>query len=215
MKVLVVGANGQIGKHLIQLLNVSEHHSAVAMVRNEEQVASFKNLGVETTLANLESSVDDIAKAATGCQAIVFAAGSGGHTGADKTLLVDLDGAVKTIEAAEKLGIKRFIMVSALQAHQREHWSDAIKPYYVAKHYADRMLELSTLTYTIIRPGRLTNDLGTGHIKIGENILSGEIPREDVANTIFHSLEDDRTFYQAFDLVSGSVPIQDAFKILS
>jgi len=215
MKVLVVGANGQIGKHLIQLLNNSDHHSAVAMVRSDEQIASFKNQGVETTLANLESSVDNIAQAATGCQAIVFTAGSGGHTGADKTLLVDLDGAVKTIEAAEKVGIKRFIIVSALQAHRREQWSEAIKPYYVAKHYADRMLEQSTLTYTIIRPGRLTNNPGTGHIKIGENILSGEIPREDVAKTIFHSLDDDRTFYQAFDLVSGSVPIQDAFKILS
>ena len=110
MKVFVVGANGQIGKHLINLLKDSKEHTVRAMVRKKEQADAFEKVGVETRLADLEGSVDEIAEAAKGCDAIVFTAGSGGHTGADKTLLIDLDGAAKTIEAAQKIGIKRFII---------------------------------------------------------------------------------------------------------
>ncbi|MDE3840058.1 NAD(P)-dependent oxidoreductase [Bacillus methanolicus] len=214
MKVLVVGANGQIGKRLVQLLAESDKHTARAMIRKEEQAKFFQELGVETTVVSLEDRVEKIAEAAKGCDAIVFSAGSGGHTGYDKTLLVDLDGAVKTIEAAEKAGIKRFVMVSSFQAHNRENWQESIKPYYVAKHYADRMLEQSELTYTIIRPGWLKNESGTGKIIAAENLKEGSIPREDVARTIFAALDEENTFYRSFDLMSGDIPISDALKNL-
>lgn len=141
MKVLVVGANGQIGNHLMDFLQESEEHTVRAMVRRKEQAETLKDAGVEAVLADLEDSVDRIAEAARGCEAVVFTAGSGGSTGPDKTLLIDLDGAVKTMEAAEKAGINRFVMVSAIQAHNRENWMEKIKPYYVAKHYADRALD--------------------------------------------------------------------------
>jgi uncharacterized protein YbjT (DUF2867 family) len=131
LKVFVVGANGQIGQHLIKLVKESKIHTVTAMVRKEEQVKAFEKLGLETRLADLEGSVDEIAEAAKGCDAVVFTAGSCGHTGAEKTLLIDLDGAAKTIEAAKKLGIKRFIMVSAIHANRREKWS-SIKHYMVA-----------------------------------------------------------------------------------
>jgi uncharacterized protein YbjT (DUF2867 family) len=212
MKVFVVGANGQIGQHLIRLLRESDEHTVRAMVRKKEQAEYFESLGVETVVANLEGSVEEIAEAAKGCEAIVFTAGSGGHTGADKTLLVDLDGAVKTIEAAEKIGIKRFIMVSAIQAHRRENWNDKIKHYYVAKHYADKILEQSDLTYTIIRPGWLLNEPGTGKVSVAENLIRGSIPREDVAKTILASLNEEHTFNRSFDLVSGETQISDALK---
>ncbi|RFU65021.1 SDR family oxidoreductase [Peribacillus glennii] len=212
MKVFVVGANGQIGQHLIRLLSESDEHSVRAMVRKREQAESFQTLGIETSIVNLEGTVGEIAEGAKGCDAIVFTAGSGGHTGADKTLLIDLDGAAKTVEAAEKTGIKRFIMVSALGAHNRENWNEKIKPYYVAKHYADKILEQSTLTYTIIRPGGLLNEPGTGKISIAENLLRYSIPREDVAKTILASLNEERTFKRSFDLVSGDTPIFDALQ---
>lgn len=214
MKVFIIGANGQIGQHLIGLLNEHENHTPVAMVRKQEQADVYKEEGVEAVLADLEGSVDEIADAAKGCDAIVFTAGSGGHTGPDKTLLIDLDGAVKSVEAAEKAGIKRFIIVSALQAHRRENWSDQIKPYYVAKHYADKMVEQSGLTYTIIRPGGLLNGAGTGNVKAAEDIRTGSIPREDVARTIVAALDEENTYYKSFDLISGELPIQDALQNL-
>lgn len=212
MKVLVVGANGQIGQYLIRLLRNSDEHTVRGMVRNEEQAEFFERLGVEAAVANLEDPLEKIAAAAAGCEAIIFTAGSGGRTGADKTLLVDLDGAVKTIEAAEKLEVQRFIMVSALQAHRRENWNDKIRHYYAAKHYADRILEQTDLIYTIIRPGGLLNNPGTGKISAAENLSRASISREDVARTIVASLTEKHTYRRSFDLVAGETPIYDALK---
>lgn len=214
MKVLVVGANGQIGKQLVHMLHESEKYSVTAMVRKEEQVEAFQAQGIDAVLGDLEDSVDTIAEVIKGADAVVFSAGSGSHTGPDKTLLVDLDGAVKTIEAAEKVGVKRFVMVSALQAHNRENWNPAIKHYYVAKHYADRMLVESSLNYTIIRPGGLLNEPGTGKVSIAENLQRGTIPREDVARVIFASLDNPNTYKKGFDLVSGEQSIEDALQAL-
>ncbi|WNF35211.1 SDR family oxidoreductase [Bacillaceae bacterium IKA-2] len=214
MKVFVVGANGQIGQHLIRFLKESNEHTVRAMVRKQEQMEAFEALGVETAVADLEGSVKEIAEAAKGCDAIVFTAGSGGKTGLDKTLLIDLDGAAKTIEAASEIGIDRFIIVSAIQAHRRENWSEQIKPYFVAKHHADKILEHSSLNYTVIRPGGLINEPGTGKISAAENLERGSIPREDVAKTIIASLNEERTFRRSFDLVSGENSISDALKKL-
>lgn len=214
MKVLVIGANGQIGKHLIGLLHNSNEYTATAMVRKEEQAEAFAKQGVETVLADLEGSVDELAKAMKGSDAIVFTAGSGGKTGPDKTLLVDLDGAVKTMEAAEKIGIKRYLMVSAIQAHHRENWNEKIRPYFVAKHYADRMLEETNLNFTIIRPGGLINEPGTGKVTASENLTRSTIPREDVAKVIFTAIREENTFKRSFDLVSGETLVAEALKTL-
>ncbi|MRX73045.1 NAD(P)H-binding protein [Bacillus lacus] len=214
MKVLIVGANGQIGKHLAALLKESQGYSPIAMVRSEEQAEEFGKSGVETRLANLEGTVTELAQTASGCDAIVFTAGSGGQTGADKTLLIDLDGAVKMVEAAEKAGVVRFVMVSALQAHNRENWNEHIKPYYVAKHYADKMLINSSLHYTIIRPGGLLNEPGTGRVSAAENLDRGSIAREDVAKTILAVLDNENSIRQSFDLISGDTEIAKAVQNL-
>lgn len=214
MKVFIIGANGQIGKQLVGLLKAAEGYTPVAMVRKKEQAQDFNEQGVEAVEADLESSVEDIAKAAKGFDAIVFTAGSGGHTGADKTLLIDLDGAVKAMEAAGKAGIERFIMVSALQAHRRKNWNQKIKPYYVAKYYADRALVESNLKYTIIRPGRLLNEPGTGRIKAAENLERASIPREDVARTIMAVLQEENTVKKSFDIIAGETPVPEAIKTI-
>lgn len=161
---------------------------------------------------SLEGPVEQIAEAIKGCDAVVFSAGSGGKTGLDKTLLVDLDGAMKAVEAAEKAGADRFVMVSALQAHHRESWNEQMRPYYVAKHYADRMLEHSSLNYTIVRPGGLLNEPGKGRVSLAKNQERGSIPREDVARTIVAALEEESTYKRGFDLVSGETPIKGAVK---
>ncbi|WP_028590708.1 SDR family oxidoreductase [Paenibacillus massiliensis] len=214
MKILVIGANGQIGQHVVQLLEKDENHSAKAMIRKEEQAPALEQWGAETVIADLEGSVEDIAAAAAGCEAIVFTAGSGGHTGADKTLLIDLDGAVKAMEAAEQAGIQRFILVSAMYADQREKWPEEIKPYYVAKHFADRILMNSNLDYTIIRPGGLVNEEATGGIQIGEDASRRTIPRADVAAIVVAALNEPTTIRRAFDVTSGNMPISLALQRL-
>ncbi|PAE27211.1 sugar epimerase [Paenibacillus sp. 7884-2] len=217
MKVLVIGANGQIGKHLVRLLQESEEHTVTALVRKEEQAKELEASGVDAILANLEDSVDTLTQAVieSGAEAIIFSAGSGGSTGPDKTLLIDLDGAVKSMEAAERAGVSRFVLVSAIQAHNRESWADSpIKPYMVAKHYADKELEASSLNYTIVRPGNLLNEPAVDKVSAAENLERGGIPREDVAKVLIAALTEEATYRKSFDLVSGESEIADAIKQL-
>ena len=215
MKVFVIGANGQIGKQVVSLLQKGNEHTVRAMVRDEKQAVTLKETGVEAVVANLEGSVDEIAEAIQGCDAVIFTAGSGGHTGPDKTLLVDLDGAVKSMIAAEKVGANRYVMVSAIGAHNREIWANSpIKPYMVAKHFADNALVSSKLNYTIVRPGALLNESGTGKVSAAENLARASIPREDVARTLVAVLTEETTYKRAFDLVAGDTPIADALKSL-
>ncbi|MFV8829791.1 SDR family oxidoreductase [Alkalihalobacterium sp. APHAB7] len=212
MKVLVVGANGQIGKHLVTLMQNSDSLKAKAMIRNQEQSAFFENLGAETVVVDLEQDIKSIAKAAEGVDAIVFTAGSGAHTGKDKTIMVDLDGAVKTIEAAKVAGVKRFIMISSFDTRREAILAapPSFAPYVAAKHYADEWLKRSDLDYTIIHPGLLTNDQGTGKVNAAYEVDRGEIPREDVASVIMATLENDTTIGKQFQIVTGNTPIKEA-----
>lgn len=215
MNVLIVGANGQIGKQVVDLLNENGRHMPVAMIRKEEQVDQFKDKGVETVLVDLEGPVEEMEKAMDGVDAVVFTAGSGGSTGYDKTLMIDLDGAVKVIEAAKAKGVDRFVMVSAFGADNRDYWNEDIKPYYVAKHYADLYLEGSGLNYTIVRPGGLTNEEGIGKVRLEKAIRSGErmdIPRADVAQLLVETLDAESTYNQSFDVVSGETAIKEALQ---
>jgi uncharacterized protein YbjT (DUF2867 family) len=213
MKVFLIGANGQVGKHIVKLLQDSDRHELTTMVRSEEQAEQLKQSGVNVVVANLEDNVEQLAQAMKGSDAVIFSAGSGGKTGADKTLLVDLDGAVKSMEAAEQVGIKRYIMVSAMKAYDRESWKESpIKPYCVAKHYADRELRASNLNYTIIGPGALLNEPGTGKVAVGKNIEKTSIPREDVAKAVVASLDEEKTHKKTIDLGSGETSVEEALK---
>lgn len=213
MNVLIVGANGQIGQHLVDELKEGGQHTPIAFVRKDEQVKAFEEKGIEARLGNLEDSVDEIGKSMTNIDAVVFTAGSGGGTGYDKTLLIDLDGAVKVMEAAEANGIDRFVIVSAFNADNREKWSGEIKPYYVAKHYADKWLMSSNLNYTVVRPGELENEDSIGKIRAEDGITNPEtrsIPRVDVAKVVAHCLDNENTHKKAFDLVTGEDDIKEA-----
>ena len=219
MKVLVVGANGKIGKQLVNLLNESETHSVRAFVRKEEQAKELESNGIETHLGDLEGSVSDLKEAVKGTDAVVFTAGSGGSIGADKTLLIDLDGAVKVMEAAQNVGVDRFVLVSAFGADDRESWTKDMAPYYAAKLYADKALQQSELDYTIVRPGGLLDEPAKDKIKVGPNIQLSEsdsrtVPREDVAKVIVASLDNEKTYRKTFDLITGSQPIEEALNQL-
>ena len=212
MKVLIVGANGQVGKHLVSFIQNHQDLEAKVMIRKEEQASYFKELGAETVVADLEGDIPAIAKAAEGVDAIVFAAGSGPNTGPDKTILVDLDGAVKTIEAAKKAGVKRYVMISSYDTTREaiQSASSSFAPYVAAKHYADEWLRDTDLDYTIIHPGALTNDDGTGKVNAATKVERNEIPREDVARVIVACLENDETIGKEFQVVKGDVEVKEA-----
>ena len=214
MKTLVIGANGKIGQHLVRLLAEHPQHTVKAMIRKPEQRAFFEDLQAETVLASLEGSVEELQKAMSDCDAVVFTAGSGASTGADKTLTVDLDGAAKAIEAAELAGIDRFLMVSALRADDRSHSTKEMTPYYIAKYHADRILQSSSLAYTIVRPGLLTDEAGTGQIAAAGQLEPGSVSREDVAAVIVACLEDTELENKVFELTSGDSSIENALKTI-
>src|SRR5699024_7109452 len=155
-KSLVIGANGQIGNHLITQMKNHPAVQAKALIRDEKQADFFHNAGAEPVITDLEADIEKIATAAVGCVADVSVAGSQQHTGKDKTILVDLDGAVKSIEAAKRANVKRFIMISSFDTTREaiQSASDSFAPYVVAKHYADEWLRATDLQHTIIHPGR-------------------------------------------------------------
>lgn len=214
MKVLIVGANGQIGKHLTTYMQNHPTLEAVAMIRDETQADFFKKMNVQTVIANLEDDTEIIAKAAAGCDAIVFTAGSGPHTGKDKTLLVDLDGAVKTIEAAQLANIERYIMISSFDTTRAaiQDASESFAPYVVAKHYADEWLRATDLKYTIIHPGLLTNDEPTGKVTAATTVARDEVPRADIAKVILASLENDASIHKEFQVVRGETAVDTAIQ---
>ena len=216
MKVLVVGANGQIGKHLITYLNGHTSIEARAMIRDEAQASFFKEYGAEVVVCDLEEDIPVIAEAAKDCDALVFTAGSGPHTGKDKTLMVDLDGAVKTIEAAKLAGIKRYVMISSFDTTRAaiQEAPEGFAPYVVAKHYADEWLRATDLDYTIIHPGRLTNEESAGKVEAAEKVDRDEVARADVAKVILALLEQDATIGKEFQVVRGDVDVEEAVRNL-
>ncbi|WP_268224164.1 SDR family oxidoreductase [Sinomicrobium oceani] len=210
-RVLIIGANGKIGKILSRKLKDEADFEPVAMLRKPEQASFFDDLGVESHVASIEGSVDEIAKIMKETDAVVFTAGSGGSTGHDKTLTVDLDGAVKSMEAARLTDVKRFIMVSALNADDRDLWAaSGLEPYYVAKHYADFVLKTTDLDYTILRPGRLLDEPGTGMINITYPEKEDGVSREDVAGVIVQALKQKDSIGKIIAFNQGKTPLEKA-----
>ncbi len=222
MNVLLIGANGQIGRILTDKMQEDEPFNLVAGYRKEDQINDAQARGIEAAKIDLEEDIQHLAEAMEGMDAVIFAAGSGGSTGADKTMMVDLDGAVKAVEAAKQANVKRFVMISAVHANRREVWSYASHGsstpsyYHAAKYYADAWLLKSGLNYTIIRPTGLTNEPGTGKVELAERIETEgrtlQIPREDVAAVVLECLKNETTTNKDFDVTSGSASIADALK---
>jgi len=209
-KTLVIGAYGQIGRQLIGMMALAKM-PVRAMVRTTGQALELEKLGAETVVADLEQLLPD--EAFADCDKVVFTAGSGGKTGADKTILIDLWGAVKAIDMANKHNIKQFVMVSSRDAGDPEHGTPAIKHYNICKHFADKHLLESGVPYTILRPGRLTDDAATGLIttRRPENKDEQLITRTDVAACILQCLDHSESINQIDELYNGTLPIAEAF----
>lgn len=208
--VLIIGANGQVGRIIVTKMKDSSDFTPTAAFRKEKQKEFFENHGVDYRIVDLEEEIDTLAGAMEGIDAVVFAAGSGGKTGLDKTLTVDLDGAVKSMEAAQKAGVNRFVIISAMHADNREMWEESgIKPYLVAKHYADRILQSIGLDYTILRPGQLLDEEGTSKITVTNPSSEEGVPREDVAKAVLEVLNHDNTIGKTIAFNEGNVPIEE------
>ena len=205
MKVLVIGANGQVGHQLVEKLK-DKGHQPVAMVRKEEQVEKFKEKGIDTVLGDLQK---DFSHAFEGVDSVVFAAGSGGDTGADMTVLIDQEGAIESVDNAEKAGVKHFVMLSSMGADAPKD-AEQMQHYLYAKHRADEHLKASGLDFTILRPGMLTNDSGTGKVRLFEGGTEiAEIPREDVANVLAHIVDTNKPEGKTYYLHEGDTPVED------
>ncbi len=205
VRVLVIGANGAVGKHVVDRLKESDHQP-VAMVRDTDQIPYFEEKNVETVLADLEK---DFEKAFYNTEAVIFAAGSGPKTGADKTIIIDQEGAIEAADLAKKHGVNRFVMLSSMGADQPKQ-AEQIKHYLYAKHRADEHLKTSGLNYTILRPGRLTDEPASGKVNVHEGSPErGSVPRADVASVLVYLLSAPRAENKIFNLIEGSTPLSD------
>ncbi|WRP05930.1 SDR family oxidoreductase [Rossellomorea aquimaris] len=211
MNVLVIGANGHTGRHIVKELSNSSQHFVRAMIRKTEQAKDMEDLGARPIVADLEQ---DFSYALENVNAVIFAAGSGGSTGNDKTLAIDQEGAKKAVDYAKKMGIERFVMLSSMGADNPSSGPDALQFYLKAKGAADAHLKESGLNYTIIRPGSLSFDEGTGKIEASTSIedKSRDISREDVAKVLVDSLTIEETNHKVFEILSGDTPVEEALK---
>lgn len=216
MSILVIGANGGVGAHLVSQLKQNSI-DFTAGVRKEEQVTALENKDVKATLIDVEKdSVDELAEKMKGIEQVVFSVGSGGSTGADQTIIVDLDGAVKAIDASKQAGVDHFVMVSTWDS-RREAFDtpDAaeIKPYTIAKHHADVHLRNSGLTHTIVHPGMLTDEAGSGKIDVDlyfDDIK--KVARENVAHVLYEVVTNKENRGKELQVLDGSTDAAEAVK---
>jgi uncharacterized protein YbjT (DUF2867 family) len=211
MLVAIAGGHGKIALHLTRMLS-TDGDDVRSMIRRPEHADDVREAGGEPVECDLEAAdVDAVAAAVEGADAVVFAAGAGPGSGAARKETMDYGGAVKLIAAAKQAGVARYVIVSSRGADPDAPGDDTFAVYLRAKGKADADLAASGLDHTIVRPGGLTDQPGTGRVRIAGD---GDIPREDVAAMLAAVLREPRTVGLTFELVGGDVPIPDAIAAL-
>jgi uncharacterized protein YbjT (DUF2867 family) len=210
--IVVAGGHGKIAQRLLRLL-AERGDRTRGLVRNPEHAADLERVGAEPVVCDLERE-DELSPFVEGADAVVFAAGAGPGSGAERKRTVDRGGALKLIDAAKAAGARRYVMVSAVGAGDPESGTEQMRPYLEAKAEADEAVAVSGLDFTIVRPGRLTDDPGTGRVAVGRDVGRGEIPRDDVAAVLLAVLGDRHTVGQTFDVVAGNEDIAGALSAL-
>jgi uncharacterized protein YbjT (DUF2867 family) len=214
MRVVIAGGHGKIALILERLL-ADRGDTAIGLIRNPDHVADLEAAGAEAVVVDLEeATVADIAAHVRGADAVVFAAGAGPGSGAARKQTVDCDAAILLADAAEAAGVKRYVMVSAMGADVEapdEIGDPVFVAYLRAKGHADDVIRArDALDVTVVRPGHLTNDPGTGRVELSDQTGRGDISRADVAAVLLAVLDTPATAGRTFELISGDTPIVDA-----
>ena len=207
--ILVAGANGKTGREIINILQNHSSYEPVAMVRNKDQQAYFENQEVKIAFADLEG---DLTEAVQGVDRVIFAAGSGGNTGKEKTTAVDQEGAINLIDSAKAAGVKKFVMLSAMGTENPSE-NPNLQHYLEAKKTADNHLKASFLDYSIVRPGALTDGEKTNKIKADKQLNEyGEISRKDVAQVLVDCLPPNVLQNKTFEILEGNLATELALQ---
>ena len=217
MRTVIAGAHGKIARELTRQL-VQQGHEVVGLVRNPEHNPDIENDGGTPVVIDLESSsADEVAQVLTGADAVVFAAGAGPGSSAERKDTVDRGASVLLADAAEQAGVKRFVQISSMGAdlvrngQRPDGLDDIFYAYLQAKLAAEEDLAArASFSWTIIRPGGLTDDAGTGRVKLTSKTGQGSIPRKDVATVIAALLDTKLGDRQVLELISGEEAIPDA-----
>lgn len=207
MDITIVGGHGSIGMLMLPILK-SMGHQVRGIIRKEEQAKDLREVGAEPVVCDIEEH-EDISEAVGQADVVLFAAGAGPGSGAERKFTVDRDGAIKLIEASKKNGISRYVMISAMGLDE-PRGNEVFRAYLKAKAEADETLIKSGLEYTIIKPGRLTDEPGSGKVALAQELPRGEVPREDVAQVLAEVLDSPQTAGLVLDLTSGDTPISIA-----
>ena len=204
-KILVIGANGATGKHIVKILSNIDRYHIKALIRSEEQKENFDCKAIEFYVGDLEK---DFSKAFEEVDKVIFAAGSGGSTSDKKTIAVDQNGAKKAIDYAVEYQLKKFVMLSSMGT---EH-SDKVKGlevYLKAKKEANDYLKNQRIDYSILQPGTLTKYEAKHKIKKIKGVANGSVSREDVAYILVKCLNQKICNNKSFSFINGTEPVDE------
>ncbi|MCZ6848886.1 MAG: SDR family oxidoreductase [Alphaproteobacteria bacterium] len=207
MEIVIAGGHGKVAMHLHRIL-VGRGHKVRGLIRDPGQAGDLAGAGALPVLCDLELT-GDISELVGPADAVIFAAGSGPGSGAERKRAMDRDGAIKLIAAAKANGIRRYLMISTFHADQ-PRGAEAFQIYMRAKAEADAALRESGLEFTIIRPGRLTDDPGTGRVELASRLKGADVPRADVAALLAACLDDERSIGRQWEATGGGTPIDEA-----
>ncbi|MFC5638202.1 SDR family oxidoreductase [Streptomyces bullii] len=213
MRIVIAGGHGQIALRLERLL-AARGDEVAGIIRKAEQADDLRQAGAEPVVLDLESaSVEAVAERLRGADAAVFAAGAGPGSGAARKETVDKSAAVLFADAAVRAGVRRFVIVSSMGANPAHEGDEVFDVYLRAKGEADEYVRgLDALDWTILRPGRLTDDVGTGLVRLEAHTGRGPIPRADVAAVLAELVDTPATAGLTLELVTGSTPVSVAVK---
>ncbi|MEZ0578467.1 NAD(P)H-binding protein [Nocardioides sp. MH1] len=215
MRIAIVGGHGQIARLLHPLL-VAAGHTPVALVRNPAHAPDLEDLDADVRRLDIEQQdAAAFAEAFAGCEAVVFAAGGGPDGNARRKQTVDLEGSLKSIAGASSAGIRRFVQVSAIDVDNPlpPDTGEVWRAYVEAKRDADAALRAADLDWTILRPGRLTDEAPTGRVALGPDVPRGDVTRADVAAVLAAVLGDPRTSGKQWNLVGGDLTVSEAIDL--